>query len=294
MPPRQVFMLDDQDDIPTPSPSCPRGTTEFIGVKAFTYFPTTPAPNTNRSIRRSCYSTARTASRSHSSMAPASLSGAPPASPASPPACSPARTRRHSSSCGTGNLSTYIIRANASVRPLKRSSCGAEPSKRRKSGRPDGAEFPGIKVEVARRRGRLRRRRHHRRRHRLARTGRAGRLDQARHPHRLHRQPPRHQTRVRYGADREIESLRRQPVNAFKEAGEILVPISEGVFRKKASSPNSPKCAPAPRRCAQNDEEITLFKSIGMAMSDLVGAGLAYKRPAAIDLTPGAWPRSPG
>ena len=26
----------------------------------------------------------------------------------------------------------------------------------------------------------------------------------------------------------------------------------------------------------ESDEEITLFKSIGMAMSDLVGAGLAY------------------
>jgi ornithine cyclodeaminase/alanine dehydrogenase-like protein (mu-crystallin family) len=27
----------------------------------------------------------------------------------------------------------------------------------------------------------------------------------------------------------------------------------------------------------QSDDEITLFKSIGMAMSDLVGAGLVYK-----------------
>jgi len=27
----------------------------------------------------------------------------------------------------------------------------------------------------------------------------------------------------------------------------------------------------------QNDDEITLFKSIGMGISDLVGAGLAYK-----------------
>ncbi|MBV63097.1 MAG: ornithine cyclodeaminase, partial [Rickettsiales bacterium] len=26
----------------------------------------------------------------------------------------------------------------------------------------------------------------------------------------------------------------------------------------------------------ENEDEITLFKSIGMAMSDLVGAGLAY------------------
>ena len=66
-------------------------------------------------------------------------------------------------------------------------------------------------------------------------------------------------------------------VNAFKEAGEILVPISEGVFtREDVVAELTEMCAgTAPLR--QSADEITLFKSIGMAMSDLVGAGLAYK-----------------
>ena len=66
-------------------------------------------------------------------------------------------------------------------------------------------------------------------------------------------------------------------VNAFKEAGEILVPISEGVFKREdVVAELSEMCAgTAPLR--RSDDEITLFKSIGMAMSDLVGAGLAFK-----------------
>jgi 1-pyrroline-2-carboxylate reductase [NAD(P)H] len=65
--------------------------------------------------------------------------------------------------------------------------------------------------------------------------------------------------------------------NCFKEAGEVLVPISEGVFNKEdVVADLSEMCAgSAPLR--QSDAEITLFKSIGMGISDLVGAGLAYQ-----------------
>ena len=64
--------------------------------------------------------------------------------------------------------------------------------------------------------------------------------------------------------------------NCFKEAGEILVPISEGAFDKDdIGGQLTEMCAGSvPRR--QSDSEITLFKSIGLAFSDLVGAGLAY------------------
>ncbi len=65
--------------------------------------------------------------------------------------------------------------------------------------------------------------------------------------------------------------------NCFREAGEILVPISEGVFKKEdVIGQLSEMCAgTVPLRT--NAKEVTLFKSIGMAMSDLVGAGLAYR-----------------
>jgi 1-pyrroline-2-carboxylate reductase [NAD(P)H] len=65
--------------------------------------------------------------------------------------------------------------------------------------------------------------------------------------------------------------------NCFREAGEILVPISEGAFRKEdVVGQLSEMCAgTVPLR--KSAEEITLFKSIGMAYSDLIGAGLVYR-----------------
>ena len=65
-------------------------------------------------------------------------------------------------------------------------------------------------------------------------------------------------------------------VNAFKEAGEILVPISEGSFTEEGVVAELSEMCNGEAILRENAEEITLFKSIGMAMSDLVGAGLAY------------------
>ena len=66
-------------------------------------------------------------------------------------------------------------------------------------------------------------------------------------------------------------------VNAFKEAGEILVPISEGVFEKENVVAELTEMCAGTATLRESAEEITLFKSIGMALSDLVGASLAYK-----------------
>ena len=65
-------------------------------------------------------------------------------------------------------------------------------------------------------------------------------------------------------------------VNAFKEAGEILVPISEGEFTEDGVVAELSEMCSGKAVLRESDDEITLFKSIGMAMSDLVGAGLAY------------------
>jgi 1-pyrroline-2-carboxylate reductase [NAD(P)H] len=70
-------------------------------------------------------------------------------------------------------------------------------------------------------------------------------------------------------------------VNAFKEGGEILVPISEGVFTKEDVVAELAEMCAGTKPLRENDDEITLFKSIGMALSDLVGAGLAYKTASA-------------
>ena len=65
--------------------------------------------------------------------------------------------------------------------------------------------------------------------------------------------------------------------NCFKEAGEILVPISEGVFTKEDVVADLSEMCSGSAPLRQSDDEVTLFKSIGMGISDLVGAGLAYQ-----------------
>ena len=65
--------------------------------------------------------------------------------------------------------------------------------------------------------------------------------------------------------------------NCFKEAGEILVPISEGVFTEEDVVADLSEMCSGSATLRQSDDEITLFKSIGMGISDLVGAGLAYQ-----------------
>ena len=66
-------------------------------------------------------------------------------------------------------------------------------------------------------------------------------------------------------------------VNAFKEAGEILVPISEGVFEPEDIVAELTEMCAGTATLRESADEITLFKSIGMALSDLVGASLAYR-----------------
>jgi 1-pyrroline-2-carboxylate reductase [NAD(P)H] len=56
------------------------------------------------------------------------------------------------------------------------------------------------------------------------------------------------------------------------------VPIEEGVFSREGVVAELAEMCQGSATLRESDEEITLFKSIGMAMSDLVGAGLAYRR----------------
>lgn len=65
--------------------------------------------------------------------------------------------------------------------------------------------------------------------------------------------------------------------NVLNEAGELLIPIDEGVFQAadikgELAQLCSKKCAG--REC---DDEITVFKSVGTALSDLIAAHLVLK-----------------
>lgn len=60
---------------------------------------------------------------------------------------------------------------------------------------------------------------------------------------------------------------------AMKEAGDILIPIAEGAINKDHIRA---ELGERPRR--QSPDEVTLFKSLGMAVEDVVAANVVYER----------------
>ncbi|ASJ95910.1 bifunctional Delta(1)-pyrroline-2-carboxylate/Delta(1)-piperideine-2-carboxylate reductase [Shewanella marisflavi] len=67
-------------------------------------------------------------------------------------------------------------------------------------------------------------------------------------------------------------------VNVFAEAGELLIPVKEGVFElSQVKGELADLCSGtlAPR---QDEQSITLFKSVGTALADLVGAQLVFEK----------------
>ncbi len=66
--------------------------------------------------------------------------------------------------------------------------------------------------------------------------------------------------------------------NTLNEAGELLMPIEEGVFNANAIVGELADMCKQPEILRQSEEEITLFKSVGTAVSDLVSAYLVYQK----------------
>lgn len=66
--------------------------------------------------------------------------------------------------------------------------------------------------------------------------------------------------------------------NTLHEAGELLIPIDEGVFNKDDIVAELADMCKNPAILRQNNSEITLFKSVGTAISDLVAAYLVYQK----------------
>ena len=65
--------------------------------------------------------------------------------------------------------------------------------------------------------------------------------------------------------------------NCFKEAGEILIPVAEGVFSTDQVVGELSELCQRSVLARQNKEEITLFKSVGCALGDLCGAVTTWR-----------------
>ncbi|RTR29669.1 ornithine cyclodeaminase family protein [Shewanella atlantica] len=66
-------------------------------------------------------------------------------------------------------------------------------------------------------------------------------------------------------------------INVFAEAGEILLPIAEGVYSTDRVKGELAQLCDASLKGRTDDKQITLFKTVGTALADLVGAQIAFK-----------------
>lgn len=65
--------------------------------------------------------------------------------------------------------------------------------------------------------------------------------------------------------------------NVLAEAGELLIPISEGVFNEANVCGELADLAKENNYARKNEADITVFKSVGTALSDLVAANHVYQ-----------------
>jgi 1-pyrroline-2-carboxylate reductase [NAD(P)H] len=184
---------------------------------------------------------------------------------------------------GAGKLSTYLVRANASVRPLAKVLVWGNPEGRPSVARAESVvarmaeEFPSVEFSVT-----------------TELESACGEADiivsATASPDILVRGAwLRDGTHVdlignhhadKREADTEVITRGRVYVdsydNAFKEAGEILLPIEEGAFgRDRIVGELAEMCTgTVPLRA--DAKEITVFKAIGQALTDLVAARMAY------------------
>ena len=66
--------------------------------------------------------------------------------------------------------------------------------------------------------------------------------------------------------------------NTLNEAGELIIPIKEGIFKPSDIVGELAEMCIQPEILRQSADEITLFKSVGTAISDLVAAYLVYDK----------------
>lgn len=66
-------------------------------------------------------------------------------------------------------------------------------------------------------------------------------------------------------------------LNVFNEAGELLIPVAEGLFSLDEVKAELAELCQEKAGGRLNDNDITLFKSVGSALADLAGARLVFK-----------------
>ena len=278
MPPRQVFLLDDQPENHDAFAVLPSWNDELVAVKSFTYFPDNPKPK-----YASLYSKIMLFDRKHGEplalvdgtsvtfWRTAGISGL----------ASRLLSRENSKTLlllGTGNLAPYIIRAQLSVRPIDRVIVwGRTLGNAQAVVEQLAKENDAVRFEVAN--------------DLQAACGEADIIVSATGSHEPlvfgdWVRPGTHTNFIgnHHATKRECDTAlvakskvyADSYVNCFKEAGEVLVPINEGAISKDHVVGELTQMCSGAVSLRESGDEITLFKSIGMALSDLVGAGCAY------------------
>ncbi|MCH8149393.1 MAG: ornithine cyclodeaminase family protein [Planctomycetes bacterium] len=278
MPPRKVFLLDDEEDSHDAFAMLPSWNDSMIALKAFTYFPN-PQPGYD-----SLYSKILLFDREHGNplalvdgtsvtyWRTAGVSGL----------ASRLLSREDSQTLlllGTGNLSTYIIRAQASVRSLKRifvwgrTPANAERVVSQMATELEGIEFSTVddlqaacsEADIV-----------------VSATGsheplvKGAWIKEGTHTDFIgnhHATKRECDTALIVKSKVYVDSRD----NCFKEAGEVLMPISEGVITETHVVGQLTEMCTGSVPLRESDREVTLFKSIGMALSDLVGASCAFR-----------------
>ena len=278
MPPRQVFLLDEEPENHDAFAVLPSWNDELVAVKSFTYFPDNPKPK-----YASLYSKIMLFDRKHGEplalvdgtsvtfWRTAGISGL----------ASRLLSRADSKTLlllGTGNLAPYIIRAQLSVRPIDRVMVwGRTPGNAQAIVEPLAKENDAVRFEVVA--------------DLQTACGEADIIVSATGSHDPlvlgdWVRPGTHTDFIgnHHATKRECDTAlvakskvyADSYVNCFKEAGEVLVPISEGAITKDHVVGELTEMCSGAVALRESKDEITLFKSIGMALSDLVGAGCAY------------------
>lgn len=281
-PPRQVHLLDDRDDNFDAFALLPAWNDKIVAVKAFTYYPSNQPPYPI------LYSKVMIFDREHGE--PLALVDGTTVTFWRTGGVSGLATRllsREDSKTmlllGTGNLSTYMVRANASVRPLERIMVWGNPDGLPPVGEAEeviaktSPDLPHIEFSVVN--------------DLEAACGEADIIVSATASHDIlvHGAWIKEGTHLDFignhhadkrEADTEVITRGKvyadSYVNAFKEAGEILVPIEEGVFRKEDVVGELSEMCSGRVPLRESDQEITVFKAIGQAITDLVAASMAY------------------
>ncbi len=278
MPPRQVLLLEPGSDKNDAFAMLPSWNDEIIALKAFTYFPENQAPY------RSLYSKILIFDRHHGEpLALVDGGSVTYLRTAGVSALASKHLSRKDSKTmlllGTGNLACYLIRSHASVRPLEKVMVwGRSPEKAHLIVEKMRKELQGIEFEVVTDlesscrmsdlvisatastdilvRGEWIREGAH--------------TDFMGNHHAHHRECDTEMvTRSRVFVDTRL--------NCFREAGEILMPVEEGVFSLDRVAGELAELCRGDVPGRQNAEEITMFKSVGCALGDLCGALTVWK-----------------